>query len=65
MRPLDSAGAPLGVTRQFAVIPTGATNGVRSGTEESQENTILFIPLEFFFDRMNRIFRIQYSFHQG
>ncbi len=49
MRPLDSAGAPLGVTRQFAVIPTGATNSVRSGTEESLENTILFIPLEFFF----------------
>ena len=48
MRPLDSAIAPLGVTRQLTVIPTGATNGVRSGMEESLENTILFIPLVFF-----------------
>ncbi len=35
--------APLGVTGCTAVIPTGATNAVRSGMEESQENTILFI----------------------
>ncbi len=49
MRPLDSAFALLGVTRQFAVIPTGATNGVRSGMEESLKSTILFIPLEIFF----------------
>jgi len=43
MRPLDSADAPLGVTQQHAVIPTGATNAVRSGTEESQKIIILFI----------------------
>ena len=39
--------APLGVTRQLAVIPTGATNAVRSGTEESKENIILFILSNF------------------
>ena len=43
MRPLDSAIAPLGVTGQPAVIPTGSTNAVRSGTEESQEDNIPFI----------------------
>ena len=43
LRPLDSAVAPLGVTEQLAVIPTGATNAVRSGTEESQEHIDLFI----------------------
>ena len=63
MRPLDSAFALLGVTRQFAVIPTEATNGVRSGMEESLENTIQFIPLEIFFDRMNRIFRMMNGFY--
>ncbi len=47
-RPLDSAGAPLGVTGELAVIPTGATNAVRSGTEESLENITLFIQLDFF-----------------
>ena len=41
MRPLDSAIAPLGVTRHPAVIPTGATNVVRSGMEESLENKTL------------------------
>ncbi len=56
MRPLDSAGAPLGVTRPPAVIPTGVTNGVRSGMEESHE--------EIFFDRMNGIFRIKNKIHQ-
>ncbi len=49
MRPLDSAGAPLGVTGLSAVIPTEVMNAVRSGMEESQENIILFIPPEFFF----------------
>ncbi len=48
MRSLDSAGAPLGVTGQSAVIPTGATNAVRSGTEESLENVTLSIQLDFF-----------------
>ncbi len=52
-RPLDSAIAPLGVTGQPVVIPTGATNAVRSGTEESQEETILFIQSIFF--RANRM----------
>ena len=47
-RPLDSAVAPLGVTGQSAVIPTGATNVVRSGMEESLENITLFIQLDFF-----------------
>ena len=40
-RPIDSAGAPLGVTWPHAVIPTGATNGVRSGMEESHEESFL------------------------
>ena len=48
MRPLDSAIAPLGVTEYVVVIPTGATNGVRIGMEESNQNTIPFILLEFF-----------------
>jgi len=48
VRFLDSAGAPLGVTGQPAVIPTGATNAVRSGMEESQENIDLSIQLDFF-----------------
>ena len=48
MRPLDSAGAPLGVTGQSAVIPTEATNGVRIGMEESLENIYLLIQLDFF-----------------
>ena len=43
MRPLDSAGAPLGVTQKPAVIPTEATNAVRSGMEESQENIMLLV----------------------
>ncbi len=43
MRPLDSADASLGVTGPTAVIPTGATNAVRSGTEESQENIMLLV----------------------
>ena len=47
-RPLDSAIASLGVIRHPAVIPTEATNAVRSGTEESQENIILFILSIFF-----------------
>jgi len=63
MRPLDSAIAPLGVTEYVVVIPTGATNGVRSGMEESLENTIQFITLEIFFDRMNRIFRMMNEFY--
>jgi len=50
--------APLGVTGQSAVIPTGATNGVRGGTEESQENIDLFIQLDFL-DRMNMMFRMK------
>ncbi len=57
-RNLPFTGAPLGVTQQLAVIPTGATNGVRSGMEESNQNIIQFIALEIFFDRMNRIFRM-------
>ncbi len=48
VRFLDSAGAPLGVTGQPAVIPTGATNAVRSGIEESLENINLLIQLDFF-----------------
>ena len=51
-RPLDSADASLGVTGPTAVIQTGATNAVRSGTEESQENKTL---IKFFLDRMKRI----------
>ena len=42
MRPLDSADASLGVTGQPVVIPTGATNGVRSGMEESRKNGPIF-----------------------
>ena len=57
MRPLDSANAPLGVTGPIVVIPTGATNGVRSGMEESLEKIIMSIQLDFL-DRMNRIFRM-------
>ncbi len=57
MRPLDSADAPLGVTRCAVVIPTGATNEVRSGTEESLENVTLSIQVVFL-DRMNRILRM-------
>ena len=48
VRFLDSAGAPLGVTGQPAVIPTGATNEVRSGTEESLEHITLSIQVDFF-----------------
>ena len=40
--------APLGVTEQLTVIPTGATNGVRSEMEESLENITLFIQVDFF-----------------
>ncbi len=39
----NSAGASLGVTWCAVVIPTGATNAVRSGTEESLEYIDLFI----------------------
>ena len=48
------------MTVQPAVIPTGATNGVRSGMEESLENIDLSIQLDFL-DRIDRIFRMKMS----
>ncbi len=56
-RPLDSADASLGVTEQLTVLPTGATNEVRSGMEESLENIDLSIQLDFL-DKIDRIFRM-------
>ncbi len=37
LRPLDSAVAALGVTERVVVIPTEATNAVRSGMEDSPD----------------------------